>query len=331
MNAAQGTAFYDLQGLAALRTQASNTPSTAVEEVASQFESLFMQMMLKSMREATIKGDLFESDQMDFYQGMFDQQISLELSRDGALGLSDILVEQLEGAAQPAAQRAEQARDVTRLDALLGRARGLAATLPGEAGSTAAAVGVASAARVNVAANETQHWAPDSPEEYIRSVWQHAVGAAEKIGVDPLVLVAQSALETGWGKKVIKAADGSSSFNLFGIKAGDDWSGPRAEVSTLEFRDGVAVRERASFRVYDSPASSFDDYVDLLTGSPRYQQALENAGDSREFLQELQGAGYATDPAYAQKIIGILDTRAHSPVVAELKDSGPLPLTAGRG
>lgn len=334
MNAAQGTAFYDIQGLAALRAEASSTPTNAIEEVASQFESLFTQMMLKSMREATIKGGLFESDQMDFYQGMFDQQLSLQLSRESSLGLADILVEQLDGGAQPAAARVEQAQDITRLDALLGRTRSPDAAAPvagGRLSVSAVGAGAANEELTVAAGSESQDWAPGSPEEFIRSVWQHAVSAAGKIGVDPLVLVAQSALETGWGKKVIQAADGSSSFNLFGIKAGASWEGPSAAVNTLEFNDGVAALERASFRVYDSLQSSFDDYVALLTSSPRYQQALDKADDARAFVQELQGAGYATDPRYAQKIISILDTPAYSSIFDELKNFASLPLTAGNG
>ena len=147
------------------------------------------------------------------------------------------------------------------------------------------------------------------------------------MGIDPAVLVAQSALETGWGKKVIQADQGSS-FNLFGIKADGRWDGKAATVSTVEFRDGLAVLEKASFRAYDSLSGSFNDYVDFLKSNPRYQQALDKVSDNKEFLAELQDAGYATDPKYAEKILGILGRNNYSSVINELKNSQDLPLSS---
>lgn len=327
MNTAQASAFYDIQGLASLRAQASTAPGQATREVGAQFEALFMQMMVKSMREATISGGLFDSNQMDFYQGMFDQQVSLHLSRQGALGLSDILVEQLDG--NPAATgRTQQAGEELRPELLLAR-RGNAspaAAMPLMPGASTAAPAAASAA-----ATGQSGWLPQSPEEFIRGVWRYAADAAARIGLDPDVLVAQSALETGWGRKVMKAADGSSSFNLFGIKADARWDGASTSVNTLEYRDGIAQVQRASFRVYESIRESFDDYVDFLTSNPRYQDALGKVRDGREFLRELQGAGYATDPAYADKIINIIDTEAYGPVFEALKSTASLSLTGQNG
>lgn len=319
MNPVQGAAFYDFQGLAALRSQAAGKPAAATAEVAAQFEALFVQMMVKSMRDATISGGLFDSNQMDFYQGMFDQEVSLHLSRHGALGLSDILAEQLDEA--PVASERAQSAAALPPGAALARARTVSAAPP--AATTVAPAAVPAVAR----APAPPTWQPESPEAFIRGVWHHAAAAGAKIGLDPNVLVAQSALETGWGRKVIQAADGRSSFNLFGIKAGNGWAGEAASVNTVEYRDGLAAIQRASFRVYDSIASSFDDYVDFLTSNPRYQAALEKVGNGREFLRELQGAGYATDPAYAEKIIGILDTDAYRPVFEALKSPVALSLT----
>ena len=322
MNAAPASAFYDFQGLASLRSQAAGTPAEATAEVAAQFEALFVQMMVKSMREATIEGGLFDSSQMDFYQGMFDQQVSLHLSRQGALGLSDILTRQLDGETQ-ASERAA-ATEAPNPEAFLANTRtAVAAITPA---SPRPVVAPAQAAPRELAA-ERATFAPDSPEAYIREVWNHAVEAGKRIGLDPNVLVAQSALETGWGRKVIQAPQGRSSFNLFGIKAGGHWAGETASVNTVEYRDGLASIERASFRVYDSIAQSFDDYVDFLAANPRYQTALDKAADSHEFLRELQGAGYATDPDYADKIISILDTEAYRPVFEALKNPVALSLT----
>ena len=322
MNAASSSAFYDFQDLASLRSQAAGKPAEATAEVAAQFEALFVQMMVKSMREATIEGGLFESNQMDFYQGMFDQQVSLHLSRQGALGLSDILTRQLDGEIEQSERTAET--EVPRPEAFLATTRSaLAAVAPITAAPAVAPTYATSSQR----ATEQADFAPDSPEAYIREVWNHAVQAGQRIGLDPNVLVAQSALETGWGRKVIQAADGRSSFNLFGIKAGGQWAGETASVNTVEYRDGLASIERASFRVYDSVAASFEDYVDFLSANPRYQSALEKAADGREFVRELQGAGYATDPEYADKIISILDTESYRPVFEALKNPVALSLT----
>lgn len=276
----QAQQYHNLQGLQALRSQAAQAPQAALGEVVTQFESLFMQMMLKSMREATIEGGLFQSHQMETYRTMFDQQVALDLSRQGGLGMRDVLLRQLGGEPEQA-----QAGNVAQL---ADYRRSAHPTVP-------------------AAPEPVEGWQPGSPAEFVADVWDHAVNAAQKLGVEPLVLVAQSALETGWGKRVIKAVDGASSYNLFGIKASGDWSGKSARVSTLEYRDGIAAREQASFRVYDNLAESFEDYAKFLSSNGRYSQALAKAADGPEFVRELQSAGYATDPKYADKILGIVD------------------------
>lgn len=147
--------------------------------------------------------------------------------------------------------------------------------------------------------------AADDPATFVESIWPHAQHAARSLGVDPEVLVAQAALETGWGRSMPKDGDGRPSFNLFGIKAGSSWDGPRVHVSTMEFIDGVPERRREPFRVYGSPAESFADYVALLQRSPRYRQAVE-AGSVEGFAAGLQAGGYATDPHYADKLVDIV-------------------------
>lgn len=319
MSVAASSAYYDFQSLAALRAEATKAPNQAIKEVASQFESLFMQMMVKSMREATIKGGLFESNQMELYQSMLDQQVSMQLSAQGGLGLADILVEQLDSPAgaddSAGAENDTSASSVTSLASYIARARaGVAAH------SSAQPDGTSASTAAPVAAVEPRaDWSPASVEEFVEGIWGHAVDAAQELGLDPQVLVAQSALETGWGKRMIKAVDGKNGFNLFGIKAGSGWDGDKATVDTLEFRDGVAAREQANFRVYDSIANSFSDYVDFLKSNPRYQQALEKVADAREFVQGLQDAGYATDPNYAQKIMNIIHAPTLGSALEQLK------------
>jgi flagellar protein FlgJ len=321
MAEAMTSTFMDIQGLASLRSHARGAPGAAISEVAGQFESLFVQMMLKSMRDATVDGGLFDSSQLDTYQQMFDQQISLELSQQGGIGLAEILVAQLGGGAQaePVIDEVGSVQPLVSLERPPLRAQRDVPGLIPPAAERQSVVRAVSATR--------QDGLATSPEEFIQAVWDDAVVAAGELGLDPAVLVAQSALETGWGKKVIQAADGSSSFNLFGIKVGNGWQGDSSIVNTMEFRDGLAALEKAAFRVYDSLSSAFKDYVSFLKNNPRYQGALEKVSDSKAFLTELQQAGYATDPKYAEKILGILERGSYSNLVNQLKNSGKASLT----
>jgi len=326
MGIAATPVYNDFQSLSALRSRADKNPSEAIDEVAIQFESLFVQMMLKSMRDATVEGGLFDSNQMEHYQGMFDQQISLDLSAHGVLGLSEILVQQL-GGNKPLVEDQSTPQPIVSFPKVQEDARRQLLNLYSSApqGLVAANAAAGESSEGGSVGNETR-WGPSSPEEFIRGIWQYAVDAAEQLGLDPVVLVAQSALETGWGKQVIPTADGRSSFNLFGVKADSDWSGESAAVNSLEFHDGVAVKEKAAFRVYNSLEGSFSDYVEFLQSNPRYQQALENVDNSQQFLLELQNAGYATDPRYAEKIMGIVGQSTYGPVINELKNLQELPL-----
>ena len=321
MAEAMTSTFMDIQGLASLRSHAREAPGTAISEVAGQFESLFVQMMLKSMRDATVDGGLFDSSQLDTYQQMFDQQISLELSQQGGIGLAEILVTQLGGGAQtePVIDEVGGVQPLVSLERPPLRVqRDVPGLIPPAAERQSVVRAVSATGQDGLAT---------SPEEFIQAVWDDAVVAAGELGLDPAVLVAQSALETGWGKKVIQAADGSSSFNLFGIKVGNGWRGDSSIVNTMEFRDGRAALEKAAFRVYDSLSTAFKDYVSFLKNNPRYQGALEKVSDSKAFLTELQQAGYATDPKYAEKILGILERGNYSNLVNQLKNSGKASLT----
>ncbi len=321
--------YSDIQGLSSLRSQARQAPGEAVSEVATQFESLFVQMMLKSMRDATVDGGLFDSSQLETYQQMFDQQVSLELAQEGGIGLADLLAQQL-GGKTPVVE-AEQAQNP--LVSLETVAVGLRRQMLGMPMRQELLVEPSTRSVTDLADATAQQSKPTrssfsgSPEEFVRKVWDDAVDAASELGLDPAVLIAQSALETGWGKKVIQTGDGASSFNLFGIKAGNGWQGPAATVKTLEFRGGLASLEKAAFRAYDSLSSAFKDYVSFLKENPRYQTALEKVSDSKAFLAELQEAGYATDPRYALKIQGILERGNYSNLIDELKNSSSQTLT----
>ncbi len=264
--------FYaDPANLAALKREASAQSPEALRETARQFESLFTTMMLKSMREASQGDSLFGSDQQDFYQDMFDQQLSVQLSKGKGLGLADMLVRQLmQGAGvDPAAAATPAVSDA-------------AGTPP-----------------------QATNWPPRTQDEFVQAILPAATAAGRELGVDPATVIAHAALETGWGKSVPMGADGRPSFNLFGIKAGGSWNGESTSAATNEFHGGRMQKVVAEFRSYESPEESLGDYVKLLRSSPRYAGALGTGNDAAAFARALQQGGYATDPDYATKLTAV--------------------------
>lgn len=283
----------DLADVRALRAQSRQDAPAALEAVAQQFEALFIGMMLDSMRAATVTSDLSGSGEMELYQQMFDRQVAAGLASGGGLGLARLIVEQL-------------SRNV-----------------PEPGAAAAAAADRATPAR---AAGDGRPLA-GSPGEFIREVLPHARRAAAELGVHPLALVAQAALETGWGGRLPRRADGGPSHNLFGIKAGPGWGGERATARTLEYEDGVVVERREQFRAYHSIGQSFADYVRLIGESPRYAAARAAGADPLRYAEALQAAGYATDPAYAAKIRAVLGSEPMAAAWAALKDEAAEPMT----
>jgi peptidoglycan hydrolase FlgJ len=283
------TFFADPQGLNAIRQDAKAQNPAALKEAAKQFESLFTQMLLKSMREAnkSFGESMFESEQTEFYQDMFDDQMAVHLSQGRGLGLADMLVRQL----QQGVGSAEGSG--------LG-ARGLGQN---------AASSTESNPSVSSFPTEPRARSPEplSKSDFIQQMLPHAEAAARDLGVDPHALLAQAALETGWGKSMPCNAAGECSFNLFGIKAGSQWSGASVNVPTLEFEEGVAVRKVERFRAYESPADSFRDYARLIGGSARYENAVGTGDNVAAFASALQKGGYATDPNYARKLVAVAD------------------------
>jgi flagellar protein FlgJ len=297
-------AALELKGFASLRHAARERRAETAAVVARQFEALMLQSMVRSMRQATPGDPLLSSSSTRLYRDLFDQQLALRLSESGTVGLADLLVRQLResGALREEVPAAEPEADALRrglYPSRSGPARG-AGEAEGEGERSAELRAVASA---SAAAREPLPFA--GREAFVRAVRPHAERAGRALGVDPGMLVAQAALETGWGRSVLQHADGRSAFNLFGIKANPAWTGDVVTVPTLEYEGGVAVRRNAAFRAYPSFAESFDDYVDLLRGNPRYARALAQADDPRAYMQALQAAGYATDPRYAEKVIRI--------------------------
>jgi flagellar protein FlgJ len=275
--------YTDFQGLERLRNASNVDSPETLRAVAQQFEALFMQMMLKNMRETNFGDGLFDNDETKFYQEMFDKQISVSMSERQGLGIAEIIVRQL--------------------------------SRNGGAGS------LDDSKAVDGSSNVRSETAIKSPGEFINTLKPIADKVGKDIGVEPDVLLAQAALETGWGRKVTHHPDGSSSHNLFGIKADARWQGDRVSASTIEFQNGIAVKRNDVFRSYNSYEESFRDYEDFLKTNDRYEHALTQAGDPAGFISALQDAGYATDPDYAQKITGILQHPVFSTANDAIKES----------
>jgi len=314
----QNDAFFaDPASLGSLKRSARVENPQALREAARQFESLFTQMMLKSMREASYGDSLAGSDATDFYQDMHDSQLAVELSKGRGLGLADLLVQQL-----------------TKAAARSGGQLGSAGSVQPVAASPVPAVSP-STMTVSTAPTQTSpvrghsmpaNWPPTSREEFVQQLKPYAEAAGRELGVDPETLLAHAALETGWGKSVPYGADGACSFNLFGIKAGSRWSGSTVGVSTIEFEQGMATRKVERFRSYGSPAECFRDYAALLGNSERYAAAKRTGGDAAAFGKALHKGGYATDPDYARKLTAVADS-----LKSLLKKAAEAPLTAMAG
>ena len=293
MSEVQPPLFTDMTALAGLKRDAAAGGVDNLREVARQFEALFTHMLMKNMRAASLSDGLLDNQQSKFYRDMFDQQLSTELSDRGGLGIADLLVRQLGGTAAPAPTDQPLRMPV----------RPLPPTAPTPAAEAQESVSAASATQT---AGDGES---GGPLEFVRKLLPHARRAGQMLGIAPQLLLAQAALESGWGSRPIRAPDGSDSHNLFGIKADARWQGSRAVVDTLEYTDGVAQREKAAFRAYGSLADSFDDYAGLLTKSTRYREALNTGDDAAAFAGALQKGGYATDPSYASKILRIATGR----------------------
>jgi len=322
--------FLNFQQFGDLKMQARDNSDDAAQAVAQQFEGLFMQQMLAAMRAAANLDTSQDSSYMDFYQEMYDKQLAQSISKQGGLGIAKLILQHMPGNENITADEAQPVKTATVLDLDLPRVKAVAL----EPGTTVEKTADVAAANVNPArvpvdtATDTStvrtsrvvdddfaeisgieransRW--QNPDNFIADILPQAQLAADTLGVSARLLIAQSALETGWGKYAMKLADGRSSNNLFGIKAGPDWRGNSLSKTSLEFQDGVLQNQVSNFRVYASPAQSLDDYVEFIQTNPRYQQALKHAGDDQAYIREIHKAGYATDPHYADKVLNILN------------------------
>jgi len=289
-----------------LKYSAKQNSPEALKQVSKQFEALFVGILTKSMR-ATISGDgLFDNQQTQLYTELLDQQYAQKITAGRGLGLADALLQQL--TRKQANPNDIDAQSGTPLPIERGQAsKAFSQGLPGYA-QTPLPIAPKNDVTIKPLSESLNATPPSTPKEFVSRLLPHATSAARELGVKPQAILAQAALETGWGKHQIKLADGSPSHNIFGIKAGATWNGPVASVSTTEYMRGVAQQRVEKFRAYSSDEEAFRDYAGLLKSAPRYRAAL-NTDSTEGFAQGLQQAGYATDPQYAAKITRIADSR----------------------
>lgn len=288
-----------------LRTRLREDPQAGLKQTAQQFEGMLLHLMLKSMRDATPTDGLLGNEQSRFFTTLGDQQLAQNLATQAPLGFAGMIEKQL--ASQMTAQSGAAASsplDALQQSLLAQHAASVAVRAAGSAQRTPVTPAVTPAGTTAEAGTGSGS-SSSGARAYVDRVWPHAVEAAALTGVPAHFLVAHSALESGWGKHEIRTANGSPSFNIFGIKAGRNWSGPTAEVHTTEFVNGVAQSTRATFRAYGSYGEAFRDYAKLLQSKPRFSEVLGQQ-DGTQFARSLQQAGYATDPMYADKLARII-------------------------
>ncbi len=301
-NAAQSLAL-DAKGLSGLRQEAKQNSPEAVKGAAQQFEAMFINMMMKSMRAATPQEGMFDSETTKTFTTMLDQQMSQNMAKKG-VGLAAMLVKQLTQKADMQALAIGAADGAAKPD---GAAFDLVRKQPG---AMQAPASKAPAGSQPLGALPSAGSAGGSAAPHIRAFQDKLGAAAEQVsrdsGIPAKFMLGQAALETGWGKREIKNADGTSSHNLFGIKAGAGWNGKVVTAVTTEYVNGVPETRMEKFRAYDSYADSMRDYARLIGTNPRYQAVMAAKGDATQFAHGLQQAGYATDPFYASKLARII-------------------------
>ncbi len=290
---------FDMGRLSDLKRDVTKDPAgpgtEQQKQVAKQFEALFLQMMLKRMREATPKEGLFDSQQTQMLQSMADEQLALHLATPG-IGLSQSILAQMQQG-KPGDLSADAVKNLgqgTDLDFRTGGSREVAALMDVMRNNRASDRALAAA-----------EGAPEHVINFVSKMSRAANLASQQSGVPARLIMGQAALESGWGQREIKHPDGSTSYNLFGIKAGASWKGKVVNVLTTEYEDGVAKKVTQPFRAYSSYEESFADYARLIGNSPRYESVTQ-ARNEIEAARRIQDAGYATDPQYAQKLIGVM-------------------------
>ncbi len=355
--------YLDANSLDSVKAMGRAKDPQALQEIAKKFEAMFVQQMLKTMREANdvfSQGNYFDSSTTRFHRDMLDQQMVLNLTSGRGIGLADHFYKQMlqayGGSMKPGTSSSSSgdlsAANIGELPAAVTHKHSVASDVdegevfandlenleswvvnfmrmsdntndqllnPDKSEVVPQDYSVLNSAYIPALLSKPQTMnsrtgqkssISESQENFVMMIKPHAEKAAAELQINPDVLIAQVALETGWGKHVIHDQKGNNSFNLFNIKASPGWEGGKVNIATLEYRDGIAASEKADFRKYNDYSESFSDYVKLMKNNPRYQDVLEAGNNSSAYAEALQSAGYATDPLYAKKIKSLLNSDA---------------------
>ncbi len=297
--------YTDFKGLNALHHEVNTNPDVAKKEVAEQFESLLVQMLMKSMRDAnqSLASDSSSDEQSAIYHDLLDKQLSLVMAHSGT-GLAKVIEDSLD--------RSEAMRTVP-----TGLNSEPKATMPIETIETVEKVEKIDFIEPIKVPEPPAHF--ETTSDFVNALWSSAKEAASLLGTDPKFLLAQAALETNWGKSILPMITGQSTNNLFNIKADKSWDAPSTQVNAVEYEDGLMVKNKSKFRAYDSYKDSFTDYVQFLKNNSRYEEALKHASNPQQFAQQLQKANYATDVNYSEKIMQIYSSKRLNDLIAEQK------------
>lgn len=288
---------FDSKSLDGLKQSAKDNSPESIKAAAKQFEALFMNMMLKSMRQAGGQDGAFDNEQTRTYTSMLDQQLSQSMANRG-IGLADALVRQLTNNAVSQALQTD--------DATAGNGVGISGSIAGNARGISSYLDNLKFEQQPATAAKASFSGPAHVREFQEKLSADAEAASKATGIPAKFMLGQAALESGWGRREIKTVDGSTSHNIFGMKATSKWKGKTVDAVTTEYVNGVAYRKVEKFKAYDSYADAFKDYAKLLTKNPRYENVIANAKDATSFAVGLQKAGYATDPQYANKLTKII-------------------------
>jgi len=309
--------YTEVSALQGLKGQLRNGSKEAIKEVSRQFEAIFMQMMISGMRKTIEVSEEYGEDKSMYYD-LFDKQVAMELAGNGGIGLAKFLTQHanIEVESEPQSVKMPAAihqvavkPEVVRQD----KTHDAMAIKPTHVDNTTSAaiseqpIQVKQPGKAEAQKIESESINIDNPKAFVESLWNLAKDLIVENGLNPKAIIAQAALETGWGKHIMKTRQGESSNNLFGIKSDARWDGKHVVANTLEFRDGVMAQSRENFRSYDSIKDSVSDYISFMKGNERYKSAVNNAENPEIYATELHKAGYATDPDYAKKIIGIMN------------------------
>jgi flagellar protein FlgJ len=298
------TGSFDPRGLDALKLSAKNLDAASTRKVAQQFESMFLSMMLKNMRATLPGSDPLANDASKMATDMYDQQLATTMSKGKGIGLADALVAQIQRAQ---GKQPDASTDITK-STLDGSSSAMPLTMTRVKAMSLPGTGVAIPLSTDAPATTAPASTSGTPvhRDFVDRFKDAAIAAAEATGLPAKVILGQAALESGWGKHEVRDTSGAGSFNLFGIKAGPGWTGATVEAVTTEVINGVAQKVVQKFRAYASYADSFTDYAKMVANNPRYEKAMQAAGDVMKYASEMGKSGYATDPNYGTKLARVL-------------------------